>query len=152
MSKRFLCLGIVVLTLLLLLPSCKKKDPVTLPTYSEISISPQKEVYEVGDTVRCCITMQTTGSDNLQKATYWFYANWWFTDPELTADFQEFVTDSITGEMVATSSEIELTEAAVKKTKDNEHADLCFYGRLEYPNWDFRKVEIRVPIRVISKN
>lgn len=152
MSKRFLCLGIVVLTLLLLLPSCKKKDPVTLPTYSEISISPQKEVYEVGDTVRCSITMQTTGSTNLQKTTYWFYANWWFTDPELTADFQEFVTDSITGEMVATSSEIELTEAAVKKTKDNEHADLCFYGRLEYPNWDFRKVEIRVPIRVISKN
>lgn len=152
MSKRFLCLGIVVLTLLLLLPSCKKKDPVTLPTYSEISISPQKDVYQVGDIVRCSIKMQTTGSDNLQKATYWFYANWWFTDPELTADFQEFVTDPETGEMIATSSEIELTEAAVKKTKENEHADLCFYGRLEYPNWDFRKVEIRVPIRVISKN
>lgn len=152
MSKRFLCLGIVVLTLLLLLPSCKKKDPVTLPTYSEISISPQKDVYQVGDIVRCSIKMQTTGSDNLQKATYWFYANWWFSDPELTADFQEFVTDPETGEMIATSSEIELTEAAVKKTKENEHADLCFYGRLEYPNWDFRKVEIRVPIRVISKN
>ena len=152
MSKRFLCLGIVVLTLLLLLPSCKKKDPVTLPTYSEISISPQKDVYQVGDIVRCSIKMQTTGSDNLQKATYWFYANWWFTDPELTADFHEFVTDPETGEMIATSSEIELTEAAVKKTKENEHADLCFYGRLEYPNWDFRKVEIRVPIRVISKN
>lgn len=152
MSKRFLCLGIVVLTLLLLLPSCKKKDPVTLPTYSEISISPQKDVYQVGDIVRCSIKMQTTGSNNLQKATYWFYANWWFTDPELTADFQEFVTDPETGEMIATSSEIELTEAAVKKTKENEHADLCFYGRLEYPNWDFRKVEIRVPIRVISKN
>ncbi len=152
MSKRFLCLGIVVLTLLLLLPSCKKKDSVTLPTYSEISISPQKDVYQVGDIVRCSIKMQTTGSDNLQKATYWFYANWWFTDPELTADFQEFVTDPETGEMIATSSEIELTEAAVKKTKENEHADLCFYGRLEYPNWDFRKVEIRVPIRVISKN
>lgn len=152
MSKRFLCLGIVVLTLLLLLPSCKKKDPVTLPTYSEISISPQKDVYQVGDIVRCSITMQTTGSTTLQKATYWFYANWWFTDPELTADFQEFVTDPETGEMIATSSEIELTEAAVKKTKENEHADLCFYGRLEYPNWDFRKVEIRVPIRVISKN
>lgn len=152
MSKRFLCLGIAVLTLLLLLPSCKKKDPVTLPTYSEISISPQKDVYQVGDIVRCSIKMQTTGSDNLQKATYWFYANWWFTDPELTADFQEFVTDPETGEMIATSSEIELTEAAVKKTKENEHADLCFYGRLEYPNWDFRKVEIRVPIRVISKS
>lgn len=152
MSKRFLCLGIVVLTLLLLLPSCKKKDPVTLPTYSEISISPQKDVYQVGDIVRCSIKMQTMGSDNLQKATYWFYANWWFTDPELTADFQEFVTDPETGEMVATSNEIELTEAAVQKTKDNEHADLCFYGRLEYPNWDFRKVEIRVPIRVISKS
>lgn len=152
MSKKFLSLGIAMMTLLLLLPSCKPKDTVTLPTYSAISISPQKEVYEVGDVVRCSITMQTTGSTNLQKATYWFYANWWFTDPELTADFQEFVTNPETGEMVATSNEIELTEAAVKKTKDNEHADLCFYGRLEYPNWDFRKVEIRVPIRVISKS
>lgn len=152
MSKRFLCLGIVVLTLSLLLPSCKKKDSVTLPTYSEISISPQKEVYTEGDVVRCCIKQLSDGSTNLQKATYWFYANWWFTDPEMTADFQEFVIDEETGEAIAISSEITLDKGAVTKTSENGHADLCFYGRLEYPNWDFRKVEIRVPIRVIAKS
>lgn len=152
MNKKFLSLWIGMLTLLLLLPSCKQKDAVALPNYSVISISPQKEVYEVGEKVRCSITMQNTGSSNLQKATYWFYANWWFTDPELTADFQEFVTNPETGEMVATSNEIELTLPAAQKTKDNGHAELCFYGRLEYPNWDFRKVEIRVPICVTEKS
>jgi len=152
MSKKFLSLGFAMLTLLLLLPSCKQESSVTLPEYSEISISPQKDVYEVGDVVRCSITMLNTGSNNLQKATYWFYANWWFTDPEMTADFQEFVTNPQTGTMVATSSEIVLTAPAVQKTTDNGHADLCFYGRLEYPNWDFRKVEIRVPIVVKAKS
>jgi len=152
MSKKFLSLGIALLTLLLLLPSCKQEDSVTLPNFSAISIFPQKDAYEVGDVVFCTIQRLDEGSTNLQKATYWFYANWWFTDPELTADFQEFTLDPLTGTMVATSSEILLTEAAAKKTTDNGHADLCFYGRLEYPNWDFRKVEIRVPIVVKSKS
>lgn len=145
-------LVMVALSMLLLMPTCKKKDSVTLPEYSAISISPQKEVYEVGDVVRCSITKLNDGSTNLQKATYWFYANWWFTDPEMTADFKEFATDPQTGAMMAISSDIVLTAPAAQKTTDNGHADLCFYGRLEYPNWDFRKVEIRVPIKVIPKS
>jgi len=151
MFNKFLSIGVIVLTLSLLLPSCKQKDSVTLPEYSAISITPQKDVYEEGDVVSCSIAMLNTGSSNLQKATYWFYANWWFTDPEVTADFQEFTIDELTGAMVATSSEITLTSGAVQKTKENGHADLCFYGRLEYPNWDYRKVEIRVPVKVKAK-
>lgn len=149
MNKR-LFLGLTLM-LSLLLPSCKKSDGVTLPTYSNIELVPAKEVYTLGESVQCRIQLLTPGSDNLKKATYWFYANWWFTDPDLTADFQEFNQDVATGQMWALSSSIQLTQPTVEKTKENGHADLIFYGRLEYPNWDFRKVEIRVPIKVVAE-
>lgn len=133
---------------LMLLAGCKQSSGVSLPEYSNITITPQKEVYHVGDKVRCSIVLTEPGSDNLQKATYWFYANWWFSDPDMTADFQTFANQD--GRMVATSSEIELTKAAKLKTDQNGQAEICFYGRLEYPEWDFRKVEIRVPVKVVE--
>ncbi|MGN1247893.1 MAG: hypothetical protein ACI4UO_04820 [Paludibacteraceae bacterium] len=132
--KRFHKLLIWLCPVLLL--SCEEQQPqVTLPTYSAISISPQKEVYHVGDTVVCRISMQDTGSDNLQKATYWWYAGWWFADATMTADFQSFDEAG-----VCVSAPIELTEAGEQK--------LYFFARLEYPSWDFRKVEIPITIQI----
>lgn len=143
--NKFLFIGLIAFGFL---PSCKKSDAVTLPEYSAINVYPQKQVYQIGDTIYCKIAKLSEGSETLKKATYWFYANWWFADPELTADFQEFVINPETGRMEASSSEIVITDAAVQKAAENGHVDLCFYGRLEYPNWDFRKIEIRVPINV----
>lgn len=143
--NKFLLIGLIVFGFL---PSCKKSDAVTLPEFSAIRVYPQKQTYQVGDTVYCYITQLSEGSTALKKATYWFYANWWFTDPEMTADFQEFTLNAETGKMEATSNEIVITDAAAQKAAKDGSVDLCFYGRLEYPNWDFRKVEIRVPINV----
>lgn len=132
--KRFRKLLIWLCPVLLL--SCEEQQPqVTLPSYSAISVSPQKEVYHVGDTVVCRISMQDQGSDNLQKATYWWYAGWWFTDATMTADFQSFDEEG-----VCMSSPIELTEAGTQK--------LYFFARLEYPGWDFRKVEIPITLQI----
>lgn len=126
---------------ILFLVSCKPELTVIEPTYSPIKLTPDKEVYEVGDTVICSIALQTFGSDNLQASTYWFYASWWFADPLMTADFQEFVT--VEGRDVCTSSPIVLTQAGDVK--------IYFFGRLEYPEWDFRKKEIPVNLKVIEK-
>lgn len=128
-------------SLVVLASACEPKSAVTVPTYSGITLVPDKEVYEVGDKVVCSIELQTMGSDNLQAATYWWYASWWFTDPALTADFQEFA--DVDGKQICTSSEILLTEAG--------EVTLYFFGRLEYPEWDFRKIEIPVTLTVIEK-
>ena len=145
--------------LLLFLPSCKKSDglptntkdsSITLPSYSDIEVIPTQETYQVGDIITCRIEMTETGSASLDTAIYWFYADWWFVDPELKADFQEFTLDEETGKKYAISSPITLTEAAAQKTTDKGYTDLLFYGRLEYPSWDFRKVEIHKPIHVVA--
>lgn len=118
------------------LASCSDDDgDIAEPSFSQITITPQKDVYSVGDVITCTITLTSPGSDNLRDASYWWYASWWFADSELTADFQDFDDNGL-----CTSSTIELTTPG--------EVTLYFFGRLEYPNWDWRKVEIGRTIKV----
>ena len=125
----------------LTLASCEPKSTMVLPTFSNITISPQQDAYRVGDTITCSIERLTTGSEELfeDDNQYWFYASWWFENPEMTADFQTFAQNEA-GKYVATSSPIVLTEPGEVK--------LYFFGKLQYPNWEFHKVEIPVIINV----
>ena len=136
----YLALCLLTLPAMMLFSSCEQQSDVTVPTFSTITVSPQQDVYHLGDKVTCSITRLTDGSNNLRKSTYWFYASWWFSNPDLTADFQEF--QETEGGIVATSSEIELTQLGEQR--------LYFFGRLEYPSWDFRKIEIPVTINVVE--
>ena len=104
----YLALCSMAICTMMLLSSCEEQSDVTLPTYSSITVTPQQDVYHVGDKVTCSITRLTDGSNNLRNSTYWFYASWWFSNPDLTADFQEF--QETEGGFVATSSEIELLQ------------------------------------------
>ncbi len=115
--------------------SCGKDDPNYEPSYTTITITPEKAVYHVGDVVVCKIVQTKAASTTLKKASYWWYASWWFNDPNKTADFK-----SIDENNTFTSSEITLTQAGEVK--------LYFFGRLEYPQFDFRKVEIAKTITV----
>ena len=135
-----IALSLAVLLVSALFSSCQHEDAVTLPEYSAIVLTPQQDVYHVGDKVVCEIRRLSEGSQNLRKATYWFYAGWWFTNPDMTADFQDF--QEIEGGYVARSSEIELTKTGEQK--------LYFFVRLEYPSWDFRKIEIPLTINVVE--
>ena len=135
---RFVILGLIAAASL----ACNKPTTaVTVPTFSDIVVSPAQDTYHVGDTVTCTIRRLTLGSDNLQSDQYWFYASWWFSNPELTADFQEFA--DVEGVEQATSSPIVLTEAGEVR--------LYFFGKLEYPCWEFRKIEISVTLNVVAE-
>jgi hypothetical protein len=115
--------------------SCSDDDNNDEPTFTDITITPEKDVYHVGDVVTCKITENSAGSETLKKATYWWYASWWFSDPNMTADFQTFDESK-----TCSSSAITLTKAG--------KVTLYFFGRLEYPQFDFRKVEIGKTITV----
>lgn len=139
--KRFVkCLSLMVFTILTL-ASCEPESNVVIPTFSDITITPQQSVYTVGDTITCSITRLTEGSEGLLEDAnqYWFYASWWFGNHELTADFQTFAQNEA-GKYVATSSPIVLTEPG--------EVTLYFFGKLQYPNWEFYKVEIPITITV----
>lgn len=128
-------IGFLLMALTFSLVSCSDDDNDRDPSYSAITITPEKEVYKVGDVITCSITEIKAPSDELKAASYWWYASWWFSNPDLTADFQEFDENRVN-----TSSEITLTEAG--------EVTLYFFGRLDYPNFDFRKVEIGKTITV----
>ena len=118
------------------LTACSDDDPV-IPSYGEIQIMPQKDVYHVGDVITCTIIEKSQPQEGLKADSYWWYASWWFSDPEMTADFQEFDSNRCN-----TSSPITLTEPG--------EVTIYFFGRLEYPRFDFRKVEIGKKITVIE--
>ena len=127
--------------LMLLLPAfvaCKKEQQRELPKFSEITLSPSKAVYALGDTVQASITMLSPGDPSLKKATYWYYTSWWGSDPEKTADF--CTPDTIAGTICFTSGKIALTQAGEVR--------IYFWGRLEYPNWDFQPIQIPVILNV----
>lgn len=128
----------ILLLLVSALCACTGKKSVTLPTFSAISVSPSQSVYHVGDSVTCTIDMLTPGDGSLKAATYWFYTSWWGSNPDLTADFQ--TPDTIDGVIRFTSSKIELAQAGEVR--------IYFWGRLEYPNWDFQPIQIPVSLQV----
>ena len=127
----------ILLTLIAILPlgSCEEKDDRGIPGFSEITVSPEKDGYEVGDQVTCTIRMTSPAGPTLKKSTYWWYTSWWFQSTENSVDFQEFEEN---GQCV--SSTITLTEPGDVK--------LYFFGRLEYPNYDWEKIEISKTIKV----
>ena len=127
--------------LMLLLPACiacKKEQKRELPTFSNITLSPDQSVYALGDTVQASISMLRPGDPSLKQASYWFYTSWWGSDPELTADF--CTPDTTDGVITFTSSKIALTQAGEVR--------IYFWGRLEYPNWDFQPIQIPVTLQV----
>ncbi len=133
------CIYYLMLVLLLgVVPaSCSDDDSTHVPSFSVIKVTPEKDVYKVGDVVRCSISQTAPASEDLRDASYWWYASWWFADSEMKADFQEFGADGVN-----TSSEITLTQAG--------DVTLYFFGRVEFPNYDWRKVEIGKKIKVVE--
>lgn len=131
-------LSFLLLLSVLALTACTDKTSVTLPTFSAIRVSPEQAVYHVGDSVVCTIDMLTPGDASLKAATYWFYTSWWGSDPNLTADFQ--TPETVDGVSRFTSSKIELARAGEVR--------IYFWGRLEYPNWDFQPIQIPVSVKV----
>lgn len=122
-------LGICLVFLILAATSCNDDESnVVIPTYSDITITPEQAVYHVGDVIKCSITQKSDGSSDLLETSYWWYASWWYGSPNQTADFQNFTNGT------CASSEIVLTKSGEVK--------LYFFGQLKYPEWNWIKVEI----------
>ena len=127
-----------LLALVLAFTACTKDQAHKLPTFSDITVTPAQSVYHIGDSVVCSLKMLSPGEESLKQATYWFYTSWWGDDAEMTADFQK--PDTIDGEIRFTSSKIGLSRTGDVK--------IYFWGRLEYPNWDFQPIQIPVTLHV----
>ena len=133
--------GLLLMVLTLGLVSCDDDpeigDVVGADTsYTAITITPEKDVYQVGDVITCSITETKGPNDKLQEETYWWNMSWW-SAAAIEVDFQEFDENRVN-----TSSEIELTEPG--------EITVYFFGQIKYPNVDWRKVEITKKITVVE--
>ena len=127
-----------ILVLSALLIGCAGKTSVTLPTFSKITVTPEQATYAVGDQAERPVTMLTPGDASPKQATYWFYTSWWGSDPDMTADFCQ--PDTVDGVISFTSSPPTLTAKGEVR--------IYFWGRLDYPNWDFQPIQIPVTLHV----
>lgn len=138
MSKnKYLNLLVIILMAVYVAACGDDDDKISEPKFSNIVITPEKEIYHVGDIVTCSINRTSPGNGDLRGTSYWWYTSWWFADSEMKADFQEFADDNVN-----TSSPITLTTPG--------QVTLYFFGRLEYPHWDWRKIEIGRTITVVE--
>ena len=126
--------------LALLLPalsllSCTTKQEIVLPVFSQITLMPEQDVYHVGDSVVATITLLSAGSENLRESSYWFATSWW--RGKTSVDFQS--PQEVDGKQVFTSQKIGIDEAGEQR--------IYFWGRLEYPNWDFQPLTVEITIQ-----
>lgn len=138
LKAKYIYILLMLLGLSATTTSCSDDDRKSVsPTFSTITVTPEKDVYRVGDVVTCSISRLSDGTPDLKESSYWWYASWWFADSEMKADFQDFDESGMN-----TSSEITLTRAG--------DVTLYFFGKLEFPNFDWRKVEIGHTITVVE--
>ncbi len=126
----------ILLTLIAILPlgSCEEKDDRGIPGFSEITVSPEKDVYEVGDQVTCTIRMTSPAYPTLKKSTYW-----WYTSGGSRALKIRLIFKSL--RRVANVYQVQSPSLSRGDVK------LYFFGRLEYPNYDWEKIEISKPLK-----
>ncbi len=116
----------------LVFTGCSDDDDSTpTPIFSEITISPQKDVYQVGDKIRLTVSQLTETPTAIKAAKYWFYYDYatkaMFVTP--TTDSNEFI-----------SPEITLTNAG--------DVELSFWAQYDYAQYRYDGVTKRIIIHV----
>ena len=127
MKTKFLSLLTISLAVFIL-TACEN-DNRKLPTFSKISITPEKSVYEVGDAVILSIEMTAAADASLKSASYW-----WYYDYETGAMFTEFENN--------TSVSVPIVLTKTGKT------DLEFWGKLTYGHYDWESIYEKITITV----
>lgn len=132
MKKTFIFLFTIVLSLVFI--GCSDDDDNTpTPIFSEISVSPQKDVYHIGDKIQLTVSQLTETPTVIKAAKYWFYYDYatkaMFVTP--TTDTNEFISPEIT----------------LTKTGDVE---LSFWAQYDYTQYRYDGVTKRIILHVIE--
>lgn len=132
-------LSVIVLSLALtsMLFNCSSDADLAKPTFSEITISPVKDVYNVGDKITLTVRQFTDNPTEIKAETAWFF----YPDGASQDDRILFVKRTVdTGEFV--SSIITLRFAGTVK--------LAFYTQYDYPKYKYDGVTLYKTITVVK--
>lgn len=132
-------LSVIALSLALtsMLFNCSSDVDLAKPTFSEITISPVKDVYHVGDLITLTVRQLNETPSEIKAETAWFY----YPDGATQDDRILFVNRTVdTGEFV--SSVITLRSAGT--------VQLAFYTQYDYPKYKYDGVTLYKTITVVE--
>lgn len=132
-------LSVIALSLALtsMLFNCSSDVELAKPTFTEITISPEKDVYQVGDMITLTVRQLNETPAEIKAEKAWFY----YPDGATQDDRILFVNRTVdTGEFI--SSVITLSAAG--------SVDLAFYTQYDYPKYKYDGVTIYKTITVVE--
>ena len=130
-----ICLSFFVFLGIALSSCSKDDDSFPKPSFSAITISPEKDVYQVGDKITLTVTQLTETPSKIKAETAWFF----YPDGASQSDRILFVTrDEATNQY--TSAQITLKLAGT--------VQLAFYTQYDYPNYKYDGVTLYRTITV----
>lgn len=132
-------LSVIALSLALtsMLFNCSSDVELAKPTFSEITISPVKDVYHVGDLITLTVRQLNETPSEIKAETAWFY----YPDGATQDDRILFVNRIVdTGEFI--SSVITINSAGT--------VQLAFYTQYDYPKYKYDGVTLYKTITVVE--
>jgi hypothetical protein len=132
-------LSVIALSLALtsMLFNCSSDVELAKPTFSEITISPVKDVYHVGDLITLTVRQLNETPSEIKAETAWFY----YPDGATQDDRILFVNRTVdTGEFI--SSVITINSAGT--------VQLAFYTQYDYPKYKYDGVTLYKTITVVE--
>ncbi|MBQ0084758.1 MAG: hypothetical protein KBS65_00770 [Prevotella sp.] len=134
--KKIFCILIVMLGVVAF-TSCSDDEGLPKPHFSEITVSPVKDVYNVGDKIVLTVKQITENPEDIRAEKEWFF----YPDGKTENDRILFVTRTAdTNEFI--SPEITLTKAG--------NVELSFWTQYDYPNFKYDGVTLYKTISVIE--
>lgn len=117
--------------------SCSSGDKgITLPQFSQITVSPEQDSYKVGDKITLCVTQLTENPSAVKAEKEWFF----YPDGETQNERIIFATrNAETNEFKAT---ITLKHAG--------NVELSFWTQYDLPNYKYDGVTLYKQITVIE--
>lgn len=134
--KKIFCILVVMLGVVAF-TSCSDDEGLPKPQFSEITVSPVKDVYNVGDKIVLTVKQITENPEDIRAEKEWFF----YPDGKTESDRILFVTRTAdTNEFI--SPEITLTRAG--------NVELSFWTQYDYPNFKYDGVTLYKTISVIE--
>lgn len=125
----------IIIIIFLTLTSCSSSDEgVTMPKFSEITITPDQPSYKVGDQIKLTVTQLTETSADIKAEKAWFF----YPDGDTQADRIKFVT--------RTADTNEYTTTITLKTAGQ--VELSFWTQYDLPRYRYDGVTLYKTITV----
>lgn len=134
--KKISILAAAIVALVVFSSCSSDKDGITLPQFSQITVSPEQDTYKVGDKITLSVTQLTENSSDIKAEKEWFL----YPDGETQSERIIFATRN--------AETNEFKAAIILKRTGN--VELSFWTQYDLPQYKYDGVTLYKTITVIE--